>query len=772
MAFRKSEPLKFTATTLSDAVDSTNAPAGAMSSLVNLIPDSATRGVWVPRPAAVPALDFVGGGFASPGFMSSLLVVGNIGYGTVATARHPGHDEPFCYDFAAGVFHTVAGITAANTPVSPPATGPWTPPIVAQVGSRVVVTHPGFPGGAIKFGWFDISGTNATIVGDTIAGQPFIYGNTSVLALQPGLNIAGSGLPGGSGVTGILPLPPALSGPLACQFTATSTGTTTLTATSGIFLSGGYNIGLTILGPGIQPGTTVVSATDDPFKVLVLSLPTTTSGSGTFVVHGSPCTNFASNQAFTGTATSGSYTVATPDTTTFFVGQIISSLDARSTGDIGLGAVIISKTATSITLNQLASVSGTVYFNVVGTVINLTANATTTADEVSYTVTGGTKTAPLWGAGDTDINPLFSVPVGVAQMGGRAYFACGADGVPWSDSGFACRRSDTLAVQALLTSDGLPVTAIAPLQLTSLLGGIVQALIAFEGTAKMQQITGDQALGNLSMNALPVATGTLAPLSICSTEKGTAFVSPEGLRIIDFSANISDPIGDAGSGVALPFINSAQPTRICAAASANVLRISNQNGLAVGLPQEEYWFHLSRAVWSGPHTCAASLIQSWRSSFVMSFVSSPDERVYQSDVNLVPGRSYVERGAQLSWICGTGLLPDSGTGSMVEVKEMSLACQLAPGTYATIVAVDDRGVQLDLTTIAGDASGSIWGTFLWGAALWGGLAGAFLQRAIDWYLPLVFRQGLFIITGQSAANVRIGNLYMLYQILGYRKENP
>src|SRR3990167_10184774 len=91
----------------------------------------------------------------------------------------------------------------------------------------------------------------------------------------------------------------------------------------------------------------------------------------------------------------------------------------------------------------------------------------------------------------------------------RSYFACVIDGIPWSDSLLPCRISNSLAVQALTTNDGLAATAIGSLQLSSLLGGIVQSLIVFEGISKMQQITGDQSTpvtAPLKMNALPFPT--------------------------------------------------------------------------------------------------------------------------------------------------------------------------------------------------------------------------------------------------------------------------
>jgi hypothetical protein len=335
-------------------------------------------------------------------------------------------------------------------------------------------------------------------------------------------------------------------------------------------------------------------------------------------------------------------------------------------------------------------------------------------------------------------------------------------------------------VQALTTNDGLPITAIAPLLLSApLTGGIVQAIIAFEGGTKMQQITGDQAIpatstsiasggaSTLTMNALPVATGTLAPLSVVPCSLGLGFVSPEGLRFVKFDGSVSPPIGDGGTGVTVPFIFSAGPSRICAATNSDTYRITSQNASGAGQPQQEWWYDITRKVWSGPHTSTASLIQPWRNSFLMSFIGI-NAALYQSDAQPGPASSFIENAAQLQWAYVTSLLPDSGDGSMNALVEMTLACELAEGTTASISCVSDFSVVLDTTTIAGEGTKTIWGQFNWGAALWGGAGGVFRERSVNWNIPLVFRQMVISVSGQSAFNARVGNLYMKYQRLNYK----
>jgi hypothetical protein len=156
MAIRRAQPLSFSPSGVSDTLDGTNVFPGAMAALSNLIPDLATPDLWAPRPASILETNF--GSFTTPGFISVFEILGNFVFGMIASGRNPGHDEPFCWDLVNNVFVTVSGITNANTPISPLATGAWEPPTMALVGVNMVVTHPGFTvGGGVLFGWFNTS---------------------------------------------------------------------------------------------------------------------------------------------------------------------------------------------------------------------------------------------------------------------------------------------------------------------------------------------------------------------------------------------------------------------------------------------------------------------------------------------------------------------------------------------------------------------------------------------------------------------------------------
>jgi len=142
-----------------------------MATLQDLIPDPTTKDLWQCRPAAISLVSFTASGFSSgfssgfggtgfigPTSISCMKVIGTRVYGMVSTARNPGHDEPFCYDIALQIFIPITGVTVANTPFSPPTSGPWNPPNLDLIGAKLIVAHPGFNGaGNGFFGIIDIT---------------------------------------------------------------------------------------------------------------------------------------------------------------------------------------------------------------------------------------------------------------------------------------------------------------------------------------------------------------------------------------------------------------------------------------------------------------------------------------------------------------------------------------------------------------------------------------------------------------------------------------
>lgn len=157
MAIRNAKPVRFTPKGLCDAFDATDAFPGACQLLSNLIFDQGNPEIVVARPGVGSAATTFAG-FSTPTFVSVHIVIGNIAYGMVSTARNPGFDEPFAYNLVSNAFITISGVTSSNVPSSPLTSGAWTPPVMAVVGTKILVTHPGFSGtGSNFFGVIDIS---------------------------------------------------------------------------------------------------------------------------------------------------------------------------------------------------------------------------------------------------------------------------------------------------------------------------------------------------------------------------------------------------------------------------------------------------------------------------------------------------------------------------------------------------------------------------------------------------------------------------------------
>ena len=157
MAIRNGQPVQFTPKGLCDAFDSSQAFPGACAILSNLIFDQANPEITVSRPGVgAPLTSF--GSFTAPTFVSVFIVIGAVAYGMVSSARNPGQDEPFAYNYLTNTFITISGVTAGNTPASPATSGTWTPPTMTVVSMKILVTHPGFSGtGSNFFGVIDIT---------------------------------------------------------------------------------------------------------------------------------------------------------------------------------------------------------------------------------------------------------------------------------------------------------------------------------------------------------------------------------------------------------------------------------------------------------------------------------------------------------------------------------------------------------------------------------------------------------------------------------------
>ena len=381
--------------------------------------------------------------------------------------------------------------------------------------------------------------------------------------------------------------------------------------------------------------------------------------------------------------------------------------------------------------------------------------------------------ASVWyGTNTTGAIVLTTVPTAVKQFGQRAYFAinpsAGQPSVVASD--VLTATVVTNAGQVLTFGDNEQLTALGALPLDNQSGGIVQSLIVFKGVSNIFQVTGDYALASgWAINAMNTATGTLSPLSVCSTPMGLAFISPEGLRLIDFNAHISPPIGDAGNGVTSAFIYALEPSRTCAAANANVIRITAKNGAVAGTPVQEYWYHINRQCWSGPHTLPASWIQPYKGTFIEA-AYGVNHILFQSDVAQSSTSTFVENGTQMTFSWQPVMLPDTQQMCENNVLEATINMALAANVSIGVSALDQNGSVLDSVVITPSGAATLWGAFQWGQAQWLGAANALYPRELQWSTPIVFRRLTVLATGNCASGFLIGDMFLRYEQLGYLQQ--
>ena len=380
--------------------------------------------------------------------------------------------------------------------------------------------------------------------------------------------------------------------------------------------------------------------------------------------------------------------------------------------------------------------------------------------------------APTWTAQNTTTNALVAPPQWVVNFNGRCFFLVNPTGAQpaayMSDQLLA--TSITNANQILTFGDNVPLTCAAGLPLSNQLGGIIQSLMIFKGASNIYQVTGDYSLTNLAVNTLNVATGTLAPNTIATSSKGLVFVAPDGVRVIDFEARVSDPIGKDGDGITVPFIGALTPSRMCAAFNVGLYRVQLQNGAAPGNPAQQWWYDFVRDLWSGPHTQEAALMEPYLGTFIAT-LQGAGAILFQSDQVQSSSSTYVENGSALQYQFSTPMLPDTDEMSELAMIETTIHMSLVTGSPVQVSAVDQNAAIIDSVNITAVGAGTLWGAFLWGAALWQGAQNALYPRQLKWHFPIVFRRMGLLVQGACASGFKLGRMHLRYQILGYLQQD-
>ena len=708
---------------LSDALDSTEAFPGAMASLQTLIFDPSTPDLFQCRPASVELLAPKLNPILSFGFVSDFKIVGDVLYGLAASRLHPGFDQPFAFNLLTNKAVPVTGVLSTNVPASPPTAGAWTPPTMDVIGPKLVVTHSGF-----DTGHFTTATDKLTFSGQPAPNDTITLGNQQTNQTYGTL---------GTQLTFIAGVP-------TTQYQVQIVAGSLIGTLVNLF--------------------TALSALGDP-----------NTGQCTYAVAFGGAT-FSSNPSAGDTATINGVTY------TFVAsGATGNQVNIGYTHAATLQALLaVIATVSPATLTAISSASLTISYLVSGASGNLfpvSANSTDIAVTTPF-LAGGVGNyfgwfditnplAPTWNAGNTAVNPLITPPTAVAQFNNRAYFLLNPpNGQPGLEATDVLNPLQVTNGTYILTfSDSQPLTALAGLPLSNQLGGIIQSLIVFKGDSNMYQVTGDPlpntAAGAWTRNTLNVATGTFAPRSITSTPKGLMFLSPQGYRLVDFTAQVSDVIGANGAGVSVPFINCPIPSRVAAASNASTMRVglTNVNG-----QQQEFWMDIARGVWTGPHTFPATMIAPYKNTFIISPIAVPNS-IWQSDWLQNSGSIFVEAGTLLTWAYQTAMLPDKGEMAQHEAHEMILL--LANDQNVNVVAADEGGNAISSASILPGTVTSHWGDTQWASSMWYGQAYALSPAAVPWPDPVIYGRTSLQFTGASDSLLRIGALQFRQEILGY-----
>lgn len=669
----RERPMRFTPRTVSDTVDGDNSKPGAFSLLTNLIWDPSTPGALQCRPAHLKLSSFAG--LSIPGVVTAAFQLGGLIYGMIGSALHSGKDQPFVYNIGTAAFETVTGITAANTPTTPATSGAWVPPTMDMVGSRIYVTHPGFNFSAgYSFGYFDISGFSANIVGDVVNGSPTINGNFSIAGLGPGYTLSGTDITAGTTVVN--------TGNVAFTVTGTTHSNTTV---DGIASTTGMFVGQAIAGTGIPTGTTIATITS----------------------------------------------------------------------------------SVAITISQAATASATVPLSITGTTITMSANATGTLAGGTIAVAGGTAASPLWAAGNTTgALQIAGVASAVRQFSNRAYFAQG-NNLIYTDT-LSTNVSNASGVQVLTLDDSTPITALCGLPMYTTTGGVLQALIAYKQFS-IWQVTGDAALGNLSLNQISGTVGTAAPRSVQVAPSGQYFVASDGVRTVNLIGEVSEVDPD----LALPFIYAETPSRISGAYNADIYRLCTQNTNVNGAPFQVYHYAEKYNGWTGPHSFREDLAVAYLNDFVVFNTAVPAtmwEAFTVQDQNS-QGNTFVENGTQLTWAYETCPMTDDSNMYLNCAVRSTLDLAL-PGTGDTYLfqAIDVNVGTVAQASIMTPLSEAIWDAFNWGdGTLWGAAQYGLQPITIPWTKPPIFNKLVFSASGNSALGFKVGSVYTGYEKLNYMK---
>jgi hypothetical protein len=484
---------------------------------------------------------------------------------------------------------------------------------------------------------------------------------------------------------------------------------------------------------------------------VIMTHPGFAGGASPYYFGGIDVSSFLDN-THTGN-THGSKTVDTLSADALTLGWQVGMTIQSSAGDIPAGTTIVSIASggLSVTLSNAATGS----------------NA-----GVTLTVAGGTPTSPLWFAGNVNLNPLVAVPNWVLEFNGRAWFAVNynMNGVTipaavYTDSGNPTNATN--AGQAISINNGIPITTLQPLALTSpLTGGVTQAFYIIQGTANILQVTGDATSNNLAVQNLNLNVGSSASNGFATCADGLLMMAPDGIRLVDLTGRINPVLGSQGNGVAVPFQNALYPTRAAGAFNMGVYRIAIEVATSTGTAFNEYWFDMDKKVTTGPHSFTSALIEPLNYLNTNSFLVVPNgggASLWRSDILPSSGSIYEENGTALTFSYLTSLMPVLPEMKMGNIAETLLTASLTPAMATVATAYDQTGAAVATASPSVSGTFSLWGSGIWGTMVWGSASSNLQAGRISWSEPIVYQQLAIGLTGTCVAGAALGNLYIEVQ---------
>jgi hypothetical protein len=365
---------------------------------------------------------------------------------------------------------------------------------------------------------------------------------------------------------------------------------------------------------------------------------------------------------------------------------------------------------------------------------------------------------------------LSTVPTAVAQFYGRAWYAVGNQAY-FSDSLYPLRQTDAGQVLTLGASTE-PITVFVPQGISTATQGILSALIAFKANS-IWQITGDwnyggsTSGGNLALNQITASVGCSAPRTAVPTPTGIMFMAVDGIRTIPtMSMAVTEPNPD----VVYPFFNCTQPTRACAAYSADTYRISLDTVTTTDvLGRFEYWFPLKVGKWSGPHTFPADVITPLGNSFVVA-VNGVGAKLFQSNAYTTASDSFTENGTPLTVNMTSALIDPAPPMAEKASVEMIASAVYGAQSY-TVQVLDSQGNLINQAQLSPVDVPKTWGGagVVWGApgTVWAPAPYNSSASPLAFSAPLVFKTCQIVLSGYSGYYFRLGRFDFRYEALQY-----